>query len=384
MLIRIIKIITSLFCIAILAFLVSQRDFTLPSKKQNSAFPPTSPQKMEIATLRQDDQSVIQDTVNNNSVVVVPQKEIVEVMAKNPPRSISPQEETATVYEKLNEGVSDSDESYYPTISPCKTPMGYKIGTFDTRFGISKTSFQEEIRQAGAIWGDEIGKTLFYPDPNGPLTVNLIYDERQARTDDVNYLVLEIENSKQTALQIKEVYELEKTAYLRDAEQLTKDTEDFQLRYKAYTDRVTSYNSSGGAPKIEYDAMMYELAQLKESAKTLNDRKDALIITMESINKKVIRYNELVAYINSLIRQSNAIGAKKFTEGRFTPANNTIDIYQYNDALKLRRVLAHELGHVLGSNHNKNPYSIMYSSNTATTTYLSKEDKQGLHEVCPF
>ena len=384
MLIRIIKLFTSLLCIAVLAFVIAKRDFTIPFKKETHAFSPSSPQKIEVSTLSPEDKPIIQDISNNSSVTSVPQKEVPGVVTKNPSGPISPQEEKIAVYEKLNEGVSDSDESYYPIISPCKTPMGYKIGTFDSRFGISKTSFQEEIRQAGAVWGDEVGKTLFYPDQNGSLTVNLIYDERQARTDDVNYLVLEIENSKQTALQIKEAYELEKTAYLKEAELLTKDTESFQTRYKAYTDRVTNYNSAGGAPKIEYDAMMYELAQLKETAKTLNERKDALIVSMESINKKVVRYNELVSYINGLIRQSNALGAKKFTEGRFTPSNNTIDIYQYNDALKLRRVLAHELGHVLGINHNKNPYSIMYSSNTATTTYLSKEDKQDLREVCPF
>ena len=104
---------------------------------------------------------------------------------------------------------------------------------------------------------------------------------------------------------------------------------------------------------------------------------------MESINAKVLKYNELTVYINSLIKKSNALGSNKFTEGRFSPNSNTIDIYQYNNDTKLLRVLTHELGHVLGINHNKNIYSIMYTSNSATTTSLSKEDLQALTLVCP-
>lgn len=109
-----------------------------------------------------------------------------------------------------------------------------------------------------------------------------------------------------------------------------------------------------------------------------------LLSLMESINAKIRRYNEFVAYINTLIKQSNSLGAKKFTEGRFDPNNNTIDIFQYNDTNKLLRVMAHELGHVLGINHNKNVASIMYSMNSATTTELSREDREALQEVCPY
>ena len=104
---------------------------------------------------------------------------------------------------------------------------------------------------------------------------------------------------------------------------------------------------------------------------------------MNSINQKVTRYNESIKYINSLIKQSNALGTRKFTEGRFTPLTNTIDIYQYNDSVKLLRVLSHEFGHVIGINHNSNSNSIMYSSNSATTTTLSKEDTADLRKACP-
>lgn len=288
------------------------------------------------------------------------------------------------VYVSMQEGHSDTDESYRPTISPCSRTMGYKIGTFDTHFGIKEDTFKDEIDKAQALWGNQLqGKTLFTYSSTGELTINLIYDERQARTDDINNLALEIQNSKDTAATLKETYDAEKVIYIGDGEQLTKDSDAFKVRYDTYISKVEMYNSKGGAPQDEYNLMTKELAALKEESKQLSTRRDNLLAYMETINAKVNRYNELVVYINSLITKSNSLGAKKFTEGKFTPRTNTIDIYQYTDLIKLRRVITHELGHVLGINHNDNMRSIMYAVNSATTTELSAEDIQALLEVCP-
>jgi predicted Zn-dependent protease len=377
------KITTSIILVVVLAYLVMHRKPNLSQQKlqtipsssevnisQNTNRPLST---AELQIIEPTTSSHIKDPSSLSTGTPVLQKETIS-------SGIQPQK--VSLYENLNEGVSDTDESYRPPISPCSVPMGYRIGTFDSRFGISKTMFNQEIQQAGETWGDALGKKLFYQDEHGALTINLIYDERQARTVNTNYLALEIENSKNAAEQLRQYYEQEKVLYTKDAEQLTKDTENFQLRYKAYTDKVTTYNTAGGASKIEYDAMMSELSQLKIEAKNLEDRQANLLTYMESINKKVTKYNEFIVYINSLIKQSNALGAKKFTEGRYSPSTNSIDIYQYNDSIKLRRVLAHELGHVLGINHTENIYSIMYSVNSATTTTLSKEDRSALYKVC--
>lgn len=287
------------------------------------------------------------------------------------------------LYIAMEEGQSDTDRSYRPSISPCKVTMGYKIGRFDSQFGISQAKFISEVDAAAALWGNQQGKTLFVYNENGPLTINLIYDERQARTDDVNNLALDIDNAKNTADSLKNTYEQEKAIYMGDGEQLTKDTEAFKARYQIYVDQVAMYNSQGGAPREEYDRMTKELETLKQMSKDLTARRDALLVFMETINAKVAKYNELVSYINSLIAKSNSLGARKFTEGRFTPRTNTIDIYQYNDLVKLRRVIAHELGHVIGINHTESMHSIMYAVNTGTSTTLGADDISALRSICP-
>ncbi len=377
--------ITSLIIIfGCLFFLLQKRDFSPPSSlnflnKSTTHKKEANPILKEELTIQEETLPTVvqqpeapQPTPATTSEIQKVQPEIPKVVTKN------------QIYEDLHEGVSDTDPSYRPLVSPCTEAMGFKIGVFDSRFGITKDFFIQEIIQSAAVWGDAVDKKLFYYDPNGSLTVNLIYDERQETTIIVNNLALEIENTKRNAEELHNAYEAEKKIYNRDYEQLAKDIENFQIQQKAYEEKVKTYNASGGATRIEYEAMTNELNQLKKDAQLLEERKLLVNTFVDTINKKVTRYNEFVRYTNGLIRKSNALGASKFTEGKFTPLTNTIDIYQYNDSIKLRRVLIHELGHVLGINHNKNVYSIMYSFNSATTTSLSKEDLASLKEVCPL
>ena len=385
MFMRIFKTLSLVVLIGVFYVLITQREIMLTPRAQTLLKPqkllvkPISKKTSKLESTdtpqKQEDTPLLSTPVSTTTLPVLadihePIKKVEEMPKKS-------------VYVSIQEGHSDTDESYRPTVSPCTKTMGYTIGTFDTRFGIKEATFRDEIDKAQALWGDQIGKTLFNYNASGPLTINLIYDERQARTDDINNLALEIQNSKDTATALKTTYDVEKTIYLGDGEQLIKDSNAFKVRYDAYTSKVAMYNSQGGAPQNEYNLMVEELSSLKEESRHLTARRDALLVYMEAINAKVTRYNELMVYINTLITKSNSLGAKKFTEGRFTPRTNTIDIYQYTDPIKLRRVITHELGHVIGINHNDNIKSIMYSVNSATTTTLSTEDINALLEACP-
>lgn len=390
MILKIFKIVTSLVLLGILVLLATKRELiysvqdTFRKKAPVSTAPAINEQK-NGETLLEPIQKV--ETVANvepiQQPVAVSQNEIKPTIQppKTAPKNIKVLKKS--VYITMNEGVSDTDEQYQPIVSPCTTPMGFKIGTFDTHFGISKAHFISEVTAAQRLWSDQLGKELFFYDDAGPLTINLIYDERQARTEEINDLAMQIENSKKNADALQATYQEEKVNYEALGATLTQDSEAFQIKSKTYSDKVATYNAQGGAEKSEYDAMMTELANLKEEAASLDLRRKNLLVYMDSINAKVTRFNEFVGYINGLIVKSNALGTKKFTEGRFSPGNNTIDIFQYSDTIKLRRVITHEFGHVLGINHNDNIFSIMYSVNSATTTQLSSEDIAALRTVCP-
>lgn len=427
MFIKSIIVTTSLFIVATLGYMITTRNFALPTtanvpiqvayistseKSGSSSQNPSSSLTTNTSGLNQvvSHKDTLQQPTSSVTPLVIPSiiltkksKPTVSPIATSTvpvPTLVKKQEEptttkvqevekvtpiqTSNVYEHLDTDYSDTGEMYHPPISPCTKTMGYKLGIFDTRFGISKKIFLEEVAEASSLWGVEVNKTLFVYDEQGPLTINLIYDERQASTDNVNNLAIEIENSKHEADAIHNAYEEEKKMYTSDGDRLQRDTDAFTLLSKEYAAKVEAYNQAGGATKEQYDAMTAELASLKEKAQVLDDRHASLLQFMSTINDRVKKYNELIIYINTLIRQSNALGTKKFTEGRFTPRNTAIDIYQYNDTLKLRRVLAHELGHALGIGHNTNSFSIMYSNNNGTAFALTREDTEALLTACLY
>jgi hypothetical protein len=388
MFIRIFKAVTSLSLLAFFIVLINGREMTSVTKNAQGLLAEKIASG-EVLLHRNPKVSEIPPLPKGEIIVKNTEQEVKPSASspsstnqKSPTKEVVPTIQKSSVYVQMNEGTSDAEVSYKPLISPCVTPMGYKIGRFDTQFGISKELFIKELESASSLWNTSHGSTLFYYDENGPLTINLIYDERQAKTVDIGYLTLEIQNSKNAADTVQQSYEQEKIDYERDGERFTEDSKDFQARSKAYEAKVSEYNTKGGASASEYNAMMIELGTLKADASALDARRDDLNKRMTIINAKVAHYNQLIDYTNTLIKKSNSLGIKKFTEGRFSSANNTIDIYQYSDLAKLRRVLAHELGHALGIDHNSNISSIMYSVNSATTTMLSKEDLEALSAVC--
>lgn len=268
------------------------------------------------------------------------------------------------------------------TYIPCETQISYKLGRFDTEFGISKKDFLDKINKATALWNNAIGKPIFVYSENGTLTVNLIFDSRQASTIRNTNIAAEISNTQSVASQLKEEFEemerifnVKKDAYLAEGEAFT-------VKQNAYNTTVNDWNLKGGAPKAEYDALMQQKTDLQNEANTLIAKQNELNALLGEINKRINRYNELVMYANSNVAIGNSIAKKKFTEGQYIPQSEEIDIYQFTDDVKLFRVIAHEFGHALGLDHNSNEASIMNGVNNATTTVLSNDDLASLRELC--
>ena len=284
--------------------------------------------------------------------------------------------------------INNTETDYTPNatqINPCKEPLLYTFGSFDTRFGISKSHFAQKVSEATALWSNAAGKQLFMqgePNDNNVITIDLVYDGRQAKTDQNKLLGLEIENSKLAAEKLKTEYEALGETFLVMKDAYTSDVATFNERQKLYNDTVTSWNEKGGAPKKEYDILALEKDALALEMEKLNKTQNDLNSFLATINKKITRYNELVTFANQKIGENNTLAKGKFTEGSYTYPPRKITIYQFSDDIKLLRVLAHEFGHALSIDHTKDKSSIMYSVNNATTTKLSAEDIQEINDLC--
>lgn len=266
----------------------------------------------------------------------------------------------------------------------CSSPRTYRLGTFDSGFDISKKEFLLSLASSTLLWSDAIGKELFTYSENGEITINLIYDKRQAATIDNKLIGAEIKNTKDAADALEVKYGALKITFNTLKDEYATSLESFNTRQKEYGDTVTMWNSKGGAPQNEYDTLNKTRNDLEIESKVLTEKREVIVTMLKDINDLITKHNDLILFANSNVNKSNSIPRKKFTEGQYNPNTNTINIYQFTDNLRLHRVLAHEFGHALGVNHNKNPLSIMYYTNTATTTGLSKEDIRDLRAICNY
>ncbi|NNM83782.1 matrixin family metalloprotease [Candidatus Parcubacteria bacterium] len=270
--------------------------------------------------------------------------------------------------------------------SPCDTPVTYKIGTVDPRFGVTLDAFKKDIVQATEIWDTSINKKLFAYDPNGVLTINLVYDSRQQITQKEQALNANINQTSQTADSVKQQYTALKAQYEQAQKEYTSQLAAFDQDQANYNAEVNYWNSAGGAPKAQYDALTAEKNNLLAQQSALEQKRIEVNQLADTVNAFINKYNLLVSYINSNVRAINndGLAGTQFEEGVYISdgSGRRINIYQFENQVDLIRVLAHELGHSLGLGHDTNPNSIMNPVNQSTSLTTSPEDLQELKTAC--
>ncbi len=269
---------------------------------------------------------------------------------------------------------------------PCKTPIEYNIGTLDPRFGVTKEQFLTDISTAGMLWSDAEGKKLFEYNPNGSLTINLVYDDRQKITQQENVLnssidqnTLVAESVKQQFTSLREQYAAAKAAYQTDLTTFNKAQTD-------YNNEVTYWNEKGGAPQREYASLQSQKNALTVKRNELEVGRQKVNDLASQINALIDKYNLLVAHINDTVDAINndGLAGTQFEEGVYISDRDgkRINIYQFNTKNYFIRVLSHELGHALGLQHNDGKDSIMSPVNQSKSLKLSPEDLAALKALC--
>lgn len=247
-------------------------------------------------------------------------------------------------------------------VFPCAQPISYTIGSFDSRFGISKTAFLSAVSEAEAIWEKPAGKNLFAYEPNGNLKINLVYDFRQQATQKLKALGISVGSDKASYDELKSKYDAMQTDYLTKKSEYDARVAAFQTRERAYMSAVTASNKRGGATRTTYDQLAAEKTSLDAEFAAINALQANLNDEGANINAMVVALNQLVAELNLNVSRFNAIGQQRgaeFEEGVYISdaSGQEIDIYQFDTHARLVRVLAHELGHALGLSHVSGPQS---------------------------
>lgn len=280
----------------------------------------------------------------------------------------------------------------YDKYFPCQRPIVYSLGSFDTRFGLSKKDLLQTLQEAETIWEKPISRNLFEykadaASDGGVLRVNLIYDYRQEATAKIQNLGLAVSDTRASYDALKVKYDALQQVYLQEKKDYQAKITSFQSEQNAYNQKVAYWNKKGGAPKDVYDELQREAAALKTELDAIHKLENDINAQAANINALVVVINKLAATLNLNAVELNTIGKERgeeFTEGEYKSdvSGQEIDIYEFSTKDKLRRVLAHELGHALGLDHVADPKAIMYRLNEGAGGTLTKDDLTALKTHC--
>ncbi len=245
-------------------------------------------------------------------------------------------------------------------LSPCDRPIRYRVDTVDVKFNLAKDKFIEDSKKAGDIWNKAYGKSLLVYDPQGNLSINLIYDQRQLLNSQINKLQGQIYNEKGTL--DPQIIEYQK------------GVASFNAKLADLNNQIETWNQRGGAPPDVYNQLIQEQKDLQLEADTLNATAINLNLTTQNFNAQVGKLNQTVDTFNEAIEQ-------RPEEGIYIADQNRIEVYFYITQNELIHTIAHEMGHGLDLEHTTNPKSIMYSK-TNQIIIPAKEDLDQLKTIC--
>jgi len=275
--------------------------------------------------------------------------------------------------------------------APCEEPIKYNLGTFDTEFGVSQKYVIDALADAEVIWEKSYGKDLFIytPDKSGVdvVKVNLIYDYRQETTSELKEVSKDVDMTRASYEELKQVFNQKKSAYEAEKRSLASAVTSFGVRNDAYKEKVEYWNVRGGAPQKEYKELQNEKAALEKLAQDLQNRQTALNERVNEINDMVGELNRAARELNINVDTYNTIGAERgesFEEGIYKSdgINREIEIYEFSSRDKLVRVFAHEFGHALGLDHVTDSKAIMYESNEGKALATTEADLAALRSLC--
>ena len=219
-------------------------------------------------------------------------------------------------------------------IAPCTKPIPYSLGTFDKRFGVTEQAFLKALSEAEAIWEAPLGKELFAYTPGGALKVNLIYDYRQATTEELSMIEADVKGGEAQYRALEAEYRGLKSEYAALKESYDARVADFDATNEAYEQHVESCNAGPRTSKSEFEALERERRALERQVKALDSLEDELNAKVRELNTVVGRLNALAKSLNLNVEEYNAVGATRgetFAGGTYTSdaSGEYIDIFEF-------------------------------------------------------
>lgn len=268
----------------------------------------------------------------------------------------------------------------------CPLPITYRIGEVDERFALTRAEATAATAAAVETWEAGVEQEVFTVSSSSAadLTINFIFDDRQARTD------AEARERERLAA-VEQQNEQVQATYQARVEQL-KEREvayeaaaaEYERDLARYNSTVAEYNEEGGAPPEVFAELEAERERLAQEAQRLNAEVDAINALINDINQLGEEGNTLISQFNDRVSDFNQTFAdgREFTQGDYQ--DGRINIYSFADEAELQTVLVHELGHALNITHVADENAFMYYllGEQRADAPLTAADQQAFRAVC--
>jgi len=293
------------------------------------------------------------------------------------------------IFQPISAGV----EAFSKT-PPCSQPLRYTIGSIDPRFSITKPELEEAVETAVNVWNSGSETVLLAKREGdalqGDIIVQLVYDERQERTD-LEIRFRERIRSQQIRLDRQQLqHEAKRESFDRQSSEYKEFAGRTSERLEDLNKWVTEKNENGGFIGSDLEEFTRRKNDVEEAQESVLQKQQELDRLARSINNEMDELNEKFDAHNKLIDQYNDefAGDLRFAKATYqkTSDGGVVTVNQFINEKELVLILAHELGHALGISHLRQPESIMYSQmgkqQLNPSIQLTQSDMQAAEQLC--